>query len=141
MPLTFNDAVNSKPEGTGQRSAWRALQAWQYLIGRAHNRQMVRYGELSGLMDYANNQALTSVLNNIMQYCRQHALPPLTILVVNQEGVPGAGFTTVNSKTPYREQEEVFAYPWFKLVPPTPEDFQAAIAWSKQQAASEPSDR
>ncbi|UQN10209.1 hypothetical protein [Deinococcus sp. QL22] len=92
-------------------------------------------------MDYANNQALTPVLNNIIQFCRQQALPPLTILVVNQEGGPGAGFTTFNSKTPYRDQKEVFASPWFKLVLPTPEDFQAAMAWSKQQPAFEPSDR
>lgn len=135
MMRTFNDAVNGRPEGTGERSALRALQAWQYLIGRAHNRQMVRYGELSQLMDYKNNQALTPILNNVLQYCRQHGLPPLTILVVNQDGVPGAGFSTVNAAAPFRDQEAVFAYPWFKLVPPTPEDFQAAMVWSKQTAS------
>lgn len=135
MPQTFNDAVNSKIEGTGERSAWRALQAWQYLIGRAHNRQMVRYGELSGLMGYTNNQPLTPILNNIMQYCRQHSIPPLTIIVVNQDGVPGPGFSTDHDRPPYREQEAVFVYPWFKLIPPTPAEFQAAIAWSKEQSS------
>lgn len=132
MLTTFNDAANAKPEGTGERSAIRALQAWQYLIAKASNRQTLRYGELSNLMEYGNSRPLTSILDNLLQYCRQHELPPITILVVNSNGVPGAGFATASPDTFYRNQEAVFAYPWFRLVPPTPEAFKEAMAWSKQ---------
>lgn len=131
MTRAFTDTVNAQPEGTGARSALRALQAWQYLIAHAHHRQTLRYADLSELMDYPTSQPLTSILNNVMQYCRQHELPPLTILVVNQDGVPGAGFTATDPAAHYRAQEAVFAHPWFKLIPPSPAEFQAAIAWSK----------
>ncbi|MFC4640040.1 hypothetical protein [Deinococcus hohokamensis] len=95
----------------------------------------MRYDDLRVLMDYPTNQPLTSILNNVMQYCRQHGLPPLTIIVVNQAGVPGAGFSIDHNKPPYKEQEAVFAQEWFKLIPPTAAEFQAAMAWSKTLSA------
>lgn len=122
------------PEGTGQRSAIRATQAWAYLIGRARNRQLVRYAELGEVMDVSILVSLGYSLDNIQQYCRQHNLPPLTGIVVNADGVPGNGYQVGGASAhPYRDQEAVFAYPWFKIVPPTVAEFRTAMAWAKAQ--------
>ncbi|MPY66849.1 hypothetical protein F8S09_09130 [Deinococcus sp. SDU3-2] len=117
MPQTFNEAVQSS--APGENSALRALQAWQYLIGKAANRQLVQYEELRLLMDFPTPTPLTHPLGNLMFYCQQNALPPLTILVVNRSGIPGGGFSAAPLEEYHQRREEVFNYPWFKLVPPT----------------------
>jgi hypothetical protein len=61
-----------------------------------------------------------------MYLCGDDKLPPLTIIVVNQDGTPGPGFTDVPREEFDRSREEVFGYDWFGLVPPTCEEFQAA---------------
>lgn len=45
MAELFKDLVEAAD--TGSKAAIRALQAWQYLIASAHNRQTVRYKNLS----------------------------------------------------------------------------------------------
>ena len=47
--VSMFDEVTNKAE-TGRKSAVRALQAWQYLIGKAANRQIVKYDEFRELM-------------------------------------------------------------------------------------------
>ena len=112
--------------GAGEKSAVRALQAWQYLIGKATNRQIVQYKELRILMDYPTSNPLTPALGCIMFYCEQNNLPPLTLIVVNKFGIPGEGFTVEQIEDYHQRREDVFNFPWFKLVPPTVAELSAA---------------
>ncbi len=60
-----------------------------------------------------------------MYYCDQNGLPPLTVIVVNQEtGLPGVGLITAEDLNASRE--EVFGFDWYGLFPPTPEEFDQA---------------
>ncbi len=107
---------------TGYKSAVRALQAWQYLIGKAANRQIVKYDQLRTLMGYPTNNPLAPILGCIMFYCEQNKLPPLTLIVVNKFGVPGDGFTAAHNADYHAARESVFNYPWFRILPPTVEE-------------------
>jgi hypothetical protein len=102
------------------------LQAWQFLIGKAANRQIAKYDELRELMGYPTNNPLSSILGCIMFYCEQNDLPPLTIIVVNRHGVPGEGFTAEKLINYHQRRENVFNYEWFKIIPPTIDEFQQA---------------
>ncbi|WP_157270696.1 hypothetical protein [Azohydromonas aeria] len=124
MPTLFNDETEGA--GVGERGPVRALQAWQYLIARAANRQIVRYKELRDLMDYPNDNPLAGILGCVAYYCMQHDLPPLTVIVVNRHGEPGGGFPIPAGATIGQLREDVFEYPWFKLMPPTIDEFAEA---------------
>lgn len=124
MISMFDDITNQTE--TGRKSAVRALQAWQYLIGKAANRQIVKYNELRELMGYPTNNPLASILGCIMFVCEQNSLPPLTIIVVNRMGVPGGGFTAEKIADYHQRREDVFNYEWFKIIPPTVGEFQQA---------------
>jgi putative restriction endonuclease len=103
----------------------RALQIWQILVGKAHNRQTMTYGQLADLLGFAGAGVLGNHLGVIMFYCEKHDLPPLTVLVVNQEsGLPGLGLTSTTDL--HADRERVFNYPWYDLYPPTPDEFKAA---------------
>ena len=121
------DDLTDKAE-TGKKSSIRALQAWQYLIGCALRRQLVRYGELADMMGYSDNRPLTNILGHLMHYCNQHDLPPLTVIVVNQDGTPGQGFTEIPQEEFDAARERVFDFPWFEIVPPSFEELQ--LAWA-----------
>lgn len=121
MITTFDDLVDKT--GTGKKSSVRALQAWQYLIGKAASRQIVKYDELRELMGYPTNNPLTQILGCIMFYCEKNDLPPLTIIVVNRHGIPGEGFTAEKLINYHKRREDVFNYGWFKIVPPSIDDF------------------
>jgi hypothetical protein len=112
--------------GSGMKSATRALQAWQYLIGKATDRQIVQYEEIRMLMDYPTSNPLSHVLGCIMFYCEQNDLPPLTILVVNRSGISGDGFTAERIEDYHQRREDVFNFPWFKMVPPSMSNFRDA---------------
>lgn len=107
----------------GRKSAVRAVQAWQYLIAKASNRQLVRYGELAEVMDYSDSRPLSYVLGRIMDFCVRNEIPPLTLIVVNADGIPGGGFTAEDPLAYNRTREEVFAFHWFKIIPPTVEEY------------------
>jgi hypothetical protein len=107
-------------------NATRALQIWQILISKAHNRQTLTYGILANLLGFEGAGTLGRPLAHIMNYCHQNELPPLTVLVVNQEtGLPGTGFTTTIDL--HVEREAVFDYNWFGIVPPTPDELHNAF--------------
>jgi hypothetical protein len=98
----------------------RAVQAWQILIGKAMNRQLLTYEGLSLLM-YEKEAAgvLDEILGHIAFYCHDNSLPPLTVLVVNKHsGRPGAGIP-IDPATIDERREEVYRYNWFKPYPPS----------------------
>ncbi len=124
MRRWFNEVTENAT--IGNKSAVRALQAWQYLIAKAVNRQIVQYEELRILMEYPTCNPLTPALGCIMVYCEQNDLPPLTLIVVNKSGVPGEGFTAEQIEDYHQRREDVFNFPWFELMPPTVDELKAA---------------
>ncbi len=126
---TFDELVNDAD--TGKKAVIRAVQAWQFLIAKASNRQLVRYDELANLMGYPDNRPLSSILGFIMFYCAQNSLAPLTGIVVTKDGTPGPGFTEVSHDDLDRKREEVFETPWFCISPPSIEAFENAYRASK----------
>ncbi len=93
------------------------------LIGRAKNRQSLTYSMLDDLMQFGNPRALGPTLDYILRYCMANELPPLTILVVNKNtGIPSSGMGNFD----FAQQEAVFEYDWYGLMPPTPEELDAA---------------
>jgi len=104
--------------------ATRASQIWQILVCKASNRQTLTYGQLADLLGFEGAGTLAHFLGHIMYYCIQNDIPPLTVLVVNQDtGLPGEGLINADLNA---DRERVFSFDWFGLVPPTPEKFSAA---------------
>ncbi len=98
----------------------RALQIWQLLIGAARLRQTLTYSTVADAIGMGAG-TLSQPLELVMRYCERGGLPPLTVLVVNQEtGRPGAGLSTLEELN--RDRERVFNYAWFQLAPLRPED-------------------
>lgn len=133
MARYFSDVVAGAK--TGRRAVVRAVQAWQFLVSKASNRQLVRYDHVAEIMSYKDNRPLASILNFIMVYCSQYELPPLTGIVVNKDGTPGAGFTETPRDQLDRKREDVFGYDWYGIVPPSVDEFQTAYEISKRRKA------
>jgi len=101
----------------------RALQVWLILIAYAYNRRTLTYSDLAMLIGYNDVRPVGQVLDYVWYYCQQVDLPPLTGLVVNKTtGLPGDGMGNYT----LAEQEQVFAFNWYNLIPPTPEQFEEA---------------
>jgi len=85
---------------------------------------MVTYGILAEKMGYEGAGVLDKRLGHVAFYCEQNDLPPLTVIVVNQEtGLPGRGFP---GDELHATREQVFNFDWYGLFPPTPEELDAA---------------
>ena len=99
----------------------RARLVWQALVACAAERKTLTYGLLADMLE-THPRALIGPLEFVMQYCSGRGLPPLTVLVVNQEtGIPGSGLTTVEDLA--KDREKVFGVNWRVLLPPTEDDF------------------
>ncbi|MFE8033571.1 hypothetical protein [Thiohalocapsa marina] len=105
----------------------RACQIWSVLAWAARNRQTLTYGQLSRLIGVPA-AGLGKLLEPIQSYCLVSELPPLTILVVQQDsGLPGAGFTGALAAELASKQMDVFAYDWLDHGNPQPDKFEAAV--------------
>ena len=105
--------------------ATRALQIWQILIGKAHNRQTITYGQLAELLGFGGAGTLAQLLGPVLHYCRQQELPPLTVLVVSKDsGLPGDGVKDIDLNS---TREEVFRFNWYGIWPPTTDELNAAL--------------
>src|SRR5690349_5032054 len=90
----------------------RALQVWQILIAKAHNRQSITFSELAEMLGYKGARVIRPFLGAVMKYCDKNGLPPLTTLVVyKQQGTPGKGLTTIKDLN--TDRERVFKYNWY----------------------------
>jgi len=100
----------------------RALQIWQILISKAHNRQSMTCGELADLLKYNGAGVMNRMLGHISWYCDENDLPPLTALVVNKTtGIPGEGLhTLISLKKLNVDRERVYDYAWYAIFPPSP---------------------
>ena len=103
----------------------RALQIWSLLVCAARDRRTYTYGDLADALGMGGAGVMAQFLGPIMDYCREQQLPPLTVLVVNQDtGLPGAGLTTLEDVN--LDRERVFAHAWFQMEPPETSDFEEA---------------
>ena len=103
----------------------RSLQIWMLLVVAAKERKSYTYGDVAKILGMGGAGVLGQFLDPIMRYCEDHKLPPLTVLVVNQDtGLPGEGLTTLENVNVDRER--VFAYDWFSIEPPETKDFEKA---------------
>jgi len=99
----------------------RASQIWAVLAWAAKNRQMLTYVHLSKLIGVPT-AGLGPLLDPINSYCLQKKLPPLTILVVQQDsGLPGPGFPEKNKAEHARAYMDVYKYDWLEHDNPQPE--------------------
>lgn len=71
--------------------AQRAFFAWSVLVQQAKNGKEITYKQLGDAIGI-HHRAVRFVLGLIQDYCMEEKLPPLTILVINQTGMPGGGF-------------------------------------------------
>ncbi len=72
------------------------------------------YGHLSKLIGVPT-AGLGQLLEPIQSYCLVSKLPPLTILVVQQEsGLPGSGFIGASASEFAKAQMEVFTFDWLE---------------------------
>ena len=99
----------------------RALQIWVLLACAAHERTIYTYGGLARKLGIDEAYGVIGqYLGPIMDYCQQHELPPLTILVVNQEtGLPGPGLISLEPEQHEPERVRVFAHDWLAMPPPS----------------------
>lgn len=101
----------------------RAVQAWQILVGAAHNRQTLTYDDMSELMDYGIGRNVKNALDPIYRYCETNDLPPLTALVVGvRSGILGKAFVESFPNIP-KVQADVYARDWYAVYPPTAQQF------------------
>lgn len=92
----------------------RARRAWPILAHVAAQRTTITYGRLGAALD-VHHRAIRYVLSVIQDYCMEELLPPLTILVVNQSGRPGAGFIAHDHNDLEAGFEKVWKSDWAKL--------------------------
>lgn len=110
----------------------RAVQIWQILISKAHNRQIITYGILADILGLGGAIILAQPLSIIMYFCSQNDLPPLTVLVVNAKtGLPGKGLKIDGDLSAVRE--DVFNYNWYGLLSPSENQFSEARQKAKEK--------
>ena len=94
----------------------RAAAAWPILTETARRRDRIEYGVLAQRIGI-HVRPLRYVLGVIQDYCMDEALPPLTILVVNQSGRQGQGFIAWNPDDVDAGFEEVWKHNWKRPSP------------------------
>lgn len=99
----------------------RAVQVWQVLAGAAHQRQTLTYTLLADRIG-VDGADLAQPLRMITRYCSMKQLPPLAVLVVRADaGTPATDMTWATDVDFAREA--VYQLEWFKLKPPSSQDF------------------
>jgi hypothetical protein len=111
----------------------RSTQIWAVLAWAACHRQNITYSQLAQVTG-AFTGGLGALLEPIQSYCLLKKLPPLTILVVQQEsGLPGSGFSGVSAGELASAQAKVFAFNWLEQGNPGAEQLESAV---KQQPSN-----
>ena len=105
--------------------AW-ALRAYLVLIGMAARHETATYGELNQRIKRGGARFLAVPLGCVMLWCKQNDLPALTSLIVEKPiGLPKFGLKTVDPDKFPAEQQKVFRFDWFSIIPPTLDDLTA----------------
>ena len=108
------------------KASERATQIWAVLAWAAKSRQNITYSQLAQATG-AFTGGLGGWLEHIQSYCMINELPPLTVLVVQQEsGMPGSGFTGASAGELAKAQARVFAFDWLEHGNPGAEKLEQA---------------
>lgn len=91
---------------------------WNILVYRASQGALITYAEIKKEMELSMVPASFSYMRRIQEYCLQNKLPPLTILAVDAEGVPGAGFIAWPLENLVEGRNLVFDKNWNEIVNP-----------------------
>jgi hypothetical protein len=94
----------------------------------ARQGKRITYGDLGKAMyptsPRISGGVLAGMLGSILHWTRQHDLPILTSLVIDEAtGLPGEGCGIASSDVPV-EWQRVFAYDWHAIEPPTEDELQ-----------------
>lgn len=95
----------------------RAALAWPILAEVAASGSTITYARLAQRLGI-HPRPIRYVLGVIQDHCLGEKLPPLTILAVNQRGVPGEGFIAWDVDDLGTGYRRVFAHPWHELPNP-----------------------
>jgi hypothetical protein len=99
----------------------RSQQLWSLLALASRNRQILTYDMVSRMTGLIR-PSIGQMLAPIQDYCIMRKLPPLTILVVQEEsGLPGSGFIAAQDIP--MAQQNVFAHDWLITGCPSDSDF------------------
>jgi len=117
----------------GNQPNVRVIQAWLILIGKAHNRQTVTYGELSKLMRGKNAPPLGRRagqwkgmrLGQLFTYCKERRLPLLPVIVVTKKTGKPADLAPYNPPDTDEERERVFDFDWYGYYPPSESELES----------------
>jgi hypothetical protein len=102
--------------------AW-ALRAYLILIGCAADHQTVTYDAIARRIKRGGPDLMANPLALITRWCQQHGLPALACLVVEgTTGLPAPGFAAIGRGEIHREQERVWEFDWYAILPPTIEE-------------------
>ena len=79
------------------------------------------------VMEYGKSGSVLSYpLGKIMNWCEKEDLPALTSIVVDKgTGIPSYGLTTVKGHNCAKEQQLVYAFDWYSIIPPTIEELKS----------------
>jgi hypothetical protein len=104
--------------------ASRALQCYLILIGCAHRRETTTYKGIAKLLGYEKPEGgpgstgagvVGKMVGDLMWWCRQNELPPLTSLIINEEtGLPGVGVRVDLAEVPLAQQK-VYEFDWYAI--------------------------
>jgi len=109
------------------KASERSSQIWAVLAWAARSRQNITYSQLAQATG-AFTGGLGGWLEPIQSYCILNKLPPLTVLVVQQDsGMPGPGFTGASASDLARAQAQVFAKDWLEHGNPGAEKLELAV--------------
>lgn len=89
----------------------RAALAWNVLINVAKDRDFIQYKDL-GRQIGIHPRAVRFVLAVIQDYCLKNHLPPITILIGDENGVPGSGFIAWDILNLEDGKNQVYEYNW-----------------------------
>ena len=95
----------------------RAALAWPILTEVAVGGSKITYAQLAERLGI-HPRPVRYVLGVIQDHCLGEKLPPLTILVVNQRGLPGEGFIAWDIDDLDAGYRRVRAHPWHELPNP-----------------------
>ncbi len=96
------------------KASERSAQIWAVLAWAARGRQNITYSQLARTTG-AFTGGLGAWLEPIQSYCIINELPPLTVLVVQQDsGMPGPGFIGASAGDLAKAQARMFAFNWLE---------------------------
>ncbi len=109
------------------KASERSAQIWAVLAWAAKSRQNITYSQMAQVTG-AFTGGLGAWLEPIQSYCTIKELPPLTLLVVQQDsGMPGSGFTGALAGDLAKAQARVFDFDWLEHGNPGAEKLEQAV--------------